>query len=227
MTTPALVIFDDGRGQWGPVTDLRPVFAVRSGAMTARLRIERCLGRGAEAVFVPRDMQAIAEHDGGVIVNRLPGGDTAMLVNGRWLGAAAMKQVAALQPNEAIVQADGQVIAACLPRDAAQTFADGNFAALPATVRQTRLDKNVLIERPWHIIAQLEATLGIDLPSYELPPFNRDTPLVPSIGEHDIRVSPSAKLHPMVLLNCEKGPIVIDDEAIVGSFAVQIGRAHV
>ena len=35
-----LLIFDDGAGRWGPMTDLTAVFDLRTGAVTNRQRIE-------------------------------------------------------------------------------------------------------------------------------------------------------------------------------------------
>ena len=40
-----LIIFDDGRGQMGPLDDLRPVFALRTGGILTYERIERALGQ--------------------------------------------------------------------------------------------------------------------------------------------------------------------------------------
>ena len=40
-----LIIFDDARGRMGPLDDLRPVFALRTGGMLTYERIERALGQ--------------------------------------------------------------------------------------------------------------------------------------------------------------------------------------
>ena len=38
------IIHDDGRGEFGPLTDLRPAFRLRTGAQTTSQRIARRLG---------------------------------------------------------------------------------------------------------------------------------------------------------------------------------------
>ena len=70
---PRLVIFDDGRGQLGPMVDLRPAFDLRTGAHRSLERIERRLGRFPAAWWVPEHLAALwalsteqpADHIGG------------------------------------------------------------------------------------------------------------------------------------------------------------------
>ena len=54
-----LIIFDDGRGRMGPLDDLRPVFALRSGGMLTYERIERALGQFVSGWWVSPKHEAI------------------------------------------------------------------------------------------------------------------------------------------------------------------------
>ena len=47
-----LIIFDDTRGRMGPLDDLRPVFALRTGGMLTYERIERYSESYMESFYV-------------------------------------------------------------------------------------------------------------------------------------------------------------------------------
>ena len=71
-----LWIHDDGRGRFGPLTDLAPAFDLPAGGRTLRERAEGRLGRAASALLVPPHLSALAaeREAGGAAVNP-PAGD--------------------------------------------------------------------------------------------------------------------------------------------------------
>ncbi len=258
---PRLFIFDDGRGQFGPLTDLRAIFEQRTGALTTLRRIERVLGRRTSALHVPTRLAAVVSHRFTGPVNApLDAGDWLM-INGRWLGLIAAERVAALPCGHMLLQHDGRLIAAHLPHDKAQHVVDDGFEAVPG-VQTHRLpappgdpfDPNhsdaraaalPLIDRPWHILSQLEANLRSDLDHNDIItrdprvlPESRESdgkhaaarqryPHVSVIGEHPFKAAPDAKLHAMIAVNTEKGAVVIDSEAEIHPFVMLTGPCYV
>lgn len=238
-----LLIFDDARGGFGPLMDLRAVFEFRSGAVNSLQRIERTLCRPAAALHVKAEQVQAISHRRSLPINQpLAPGDW-LLVNGRWLGLHQAEQVRSLPPGRVLLQHDGQLIAAHLPCDKAQQVIDSGFSA-PADVEAIRLPSPpvdptasqgegsggqlVLIERPWHFLDQLEATLLSDLEAFDLPRFAPPSlSQIAITGSHPCKVASDAKVMPMVVLNAEKGPIIIDSGAQVNSFAVINGPCYI
>ncbi len=224
MSTSHLLILDDGLGAWGPLTDLRPVFDLRTGAHTTRGRIEHIIGRRAEVLNVPAPLAALAQEEPGVTINGpLTPGDW-LVVNGRWLGAAGREAVQGLKPGQAVVQEDGQLVALRLGITSA---AQGLKLAVPDRASEVvRLAGRVLAERPWHILDNLEETLGYDL-THGLPAITDPLPAgVAQFGSHRF-ILVNARLQPGVVLNCEAGPIRIEADVIVGAGSVLEGPCHI
>lgn len=259
---PRLLIFDDLRGSFGPLTDLRAAFDIRTGRVDNRLRIESGLGVMATDLVVASELAAMRrEHETDALVNaplrrsspipfniweptpgstpgkatrpgtysgkvwkrvEAPGDGDVMLVNGRWLAINAdeVSLVSSLPLGQAIVDASGHFVAAHLPVSAAQSLVDHRFNAddLPIAHRFA----SALLTHPWDITASLEATLRHDL-LFDRDPLFAGSPGVHVVEGHTIRVASDARVHPMVVLNAEKGPIHIDQGAIVGSFCVIAG----
>ncbi len=133
-----LLIYDDQRGCWGPLTDLRPIFDVRSGAVSNRARIERTLGQSAAALSVPDHLaDVMRRREAGLMINGDHYDGRWLVVNGRWNGLDE-------PPPGAAMELDGREVPKLL--------------AAPPEIES----KNV-ITRPWHILDQLEHTLADDL----------------------------------------------------------------
>ncbi len=204
------LIYDDGRGRFGPLTRLRPVFELITGAMSNRARLEAALGGRAALMVQPPHVEIMRERETDASVNA-PITGPVRCFNGRWSGASPilMARAAALALNHALAQRDGQVIAAHLSADDAQRFVEGGCAALPAHIEADRLDADVLLDRPWHIHDQLDAVLRLDLSRFPQ------------------RVAGSARVHAAAVIDEREGPVVIDEGADVGPLAVLQGPCYV
>ena len=86
-----LVVVDDGLGTFGPLTDLRAAFELRAGVGTLLERIERAVGRRADALLVPDRLAAIVAESTERPTNTLPACDECLVVNGRLLNAGAAR----------------------------------------------------------------------------------------------------------------------------------------
>ncbi|MFW6060987.1 MAG: putative sugar nucleotidyl transferase [Phycisphaeraceae bacterium] len=228
MSRPPLAIFDDDAGRWGPLTDRRPVFDLRSGAHTTRERIERALG-SAERLIVPaRLAEVTAERHSPIAVNTPLNAGHWLLVNGRWPALADAPRLAALPADHALLQADGSIVAAHLPADVAQQLIEARFLDLPAQVQTQRLETDALLARPWHLLHALEPALQADLAASALPDVRDDPPTgMHIVGAHPVRIAPDATVLPAVVVNVEKGPVVIDHGARIEPFAALEGPCYI
>ncbi|MEX1017466.1 MAG: putative sugar nucleotidyl transferase [Phycisphaeraceae bacterium] len=247
MQMAKLLIFDDGRGRWGPMTDRRPVFDLRTGALTTRARIERVLGRPAAALRVSERLAAVCRereagsgetdgdptgNAGGRDARPTVNGELAagpwLLVNGRWNAVLHGDLVGQLAVGRALVEADGDLVAVCLEAAQATALLAAGDGRLPADVTRTELPDRVLLGRPWHVLDELPATLEADLRAMALPELDRAAhPGVHVIGNHPVRLGEHARVLPGVVLNAEAGPVVIDAHALVHPFTMIEGPVYV
>lgn len=234
-TPPQLLIFDDARGDFGPLTDRRATFDLRAGVLPNRVRIETALGQMACALVVrPQLVEVVRARQTDALVNAplrrgssiafhvqhspsdwrtttVAGDSPVLLVNGRWPGDATIDatELKSLPLGHALVQPDGQVVAAHLEIDAAQRFVDGGCVTLPADVKRRGLPDAVLLERPWDLLNRAEKIIPHDL------------------GTFTQSIAPGARVHPTVVCDEAKGRVVIDADAVVGAHCVLEGPCHV
>jgi len=230
MTTPQLIIYDDGQGHFGPMTGLRPAFDIRTGAQSNLRRIENLIGRSAGALIVPdRLVGLVADRCSQTSVNPgLAEGGPCLLVNGRWLGVRFSDQVRQLEQGQAVVQADGQVIAAHLALSEARKFLSDGGMSLPDKTQTIRVQHRALMDRPWHILDDLIDVLTADLLTIDYPLIKQGgLPGVTAFGDQPIRIAPGAKVMPSVVLDASIGPVVVDCDAVINPLVVLQGPCYV
>ncbi len=228
MEDPRLLIYDDGQGHWGPMTDLRPVFEIRTGALTHRQRIERKLDRIADAVIVPEALaDLVAENESAAEVNPALGDGSWLIINGRWSGIVAGDRVRDLPLGRGLIQEDGQVVALHLDRGHATALINSGFQSIPEGAAIERLPENVLLERPWHILDELDMTLRDDLDGFDLPCPRVEEHGAAAFGDHKVMIAPDVVLQPRVVFNTQLGPIVIDHGAMIGALSVLEGPCYI
>jgi UDP-N-acetylglucosamine diphosphorylase/glucosamine-1-phosphate N-acetyltransferase len=169
MSHTPLVLWDDAGGDFGPLTDLRAAFELRTGAYTTRQRIESVLGRPAGALRVPAALEALVRARAGAegpAVNRpldAAGNGPVLVVNARWTGAAGAAHVQGLRPGAHLLQGDGQLVAALLPVAQTENLLAGAAPAPDRAASVIRIPDRMLMDRPWHVLDGLEQALRIDL----------------------------------------------------------------
>ena len=224
-----LVLLDDGRGQFGPMVDLRSSFDLRSGLLTTGERIAAIAGQAAVAAVVPEPMAAItAFRHPDLVVNEIPEGDGPWLViNGRLLQPPGD---VSLEPGTAEVSArDGSIRRAVLDRAGLQSLLDviasnDPEATLPESIRLVERDEPPLAEHPWDIFTSAGSRITIDLGLIDRPEdhwmrLHGGT----VIGDHPIRIARDAVLDPLVVLDAREGPIVVETGVRVGAHSVLTG----
>lgn len=215
MTKPqALIVFDDGKGDLWPLTDLRPSFACRTGADTTLERIVRTFGLPLAGVRVSEGLAGITDLDSLTSYSD----DDALLVNGR----APIPNPAwgRLSIGEAVIdQESGDVVAARL--DAAGATALLQTSELPGGVRTQTADEQELLRYPWDAVRFRDAAIAVDLATLE-----NDKPRKPRYeitGEHPVSIDESASICDSVVLDSSKGPIRIGANTTIRHGAIILG----
>ncbi|MEM8781370.1 MAG: putative sugar nucleotidyl transferase [Planctomycetota bacterium] len=224
-----LVIFDDGRGRFGPLDQLWPAFAVRSGALRNAARIEAVLNRRASGFFVSPDAQALTvEAYPGCFVNDASSVSAVLAVNGRWSADddAAIDAVRGLRPGEALTTSRGELLAAHTDGPTLQTAWPNGLSAEAWDASKAQTEAK-LFARPWDVLDGLEARLTRDLATMPLPVCSDLPHGVTRVGGHAIRLHARATLAPHVHLDTTLGPIALDAGAAVHPFTVLEGPCYV
>lgn len=224
MSTPQLAIFDDQRGALGPMLDLRAVYDLRTGAVTTRHRIERAVGQPVSATISPDALTALTDAPTLADLNDGP----VLLVNGRWTGITQPHVVRDLPYNASLIQSDGQLIAAHVNRDDVRHLMATRQWQAPANVNIQIAPEPMLIERPWHILDQLEKTLLDDLKASNVPIDNERGTRNPNVETRNpVQIANDADIAPMVVFDTARGPIVIDDGTQVHPFVSIEGPCYI
>jgi hypothetical protein len=203
-SAPPLHLFDDQRGQFGPLTHRRPAFDLRAGAITQRCRIERALDQPAAGLHLDPLLARCQPGSSAACNPAVEELSAVLLVSGRWIGTGEMvASIRSLARGEAIVQGE-DLVAAHLEGRAAQRLIDSGFAELPDGVKPQPTDE-ALLSRPWHLLDALPRLLQEDLEG-------------PCGG-----VDPEARVHRSAVLEDSNGPIGIAAGAVIGPLSVLEG----
>ncbi len=230
MATPSLLLFDDGKHDFGPLCDLRPCFDLRTGALTTRQRLELALGIQASALHVPESWVELTTSENAPLqVNQPLSSGLWLVVNGRITSQVSLPKINTLHEPVMHLAADGQLLWALLSHEQAQVLIENHFVPQHPSVHVvTHQDtQRLLHDRPWHLLDNLESALQHDLATWAahktIQPLRN---YVHTLGTHPIRVI-NARLQPGVVLNAEAGPIVIEPDAIIGAHSVIEGPCYI
>lgn len=195
-------MYDDGLGRMGPMTDLRAVSDVRTGALTTRERIERVCEPWAQA---------------------LPAGEV-LAVSGRCVVAPSESELDALDIGCALVEPrTGDLIAAHVT-DSEWTHWKGHGEA-PAALRRLEIPGQRMARRPWDVIRLRDAALAIDLALLAQAETQELPAGAVAIGDHELTIAPDAAVYPTAVFDLERGPVVVREGATIRPGAVVAGPA--
>lgn len=240
------IVYDDGKGTLAPLTDLRPVFDVRTGALTTlqRLKVVACLE--TTALWVPDALVGVTRPLHAAPVNGTLNIDApTLLYNGRC--PVPPTELSSLAPGDVLVEAlSGDLVAGFLkPSQIAATLR----GEPPTDVRRVELAGLRLMTRPWHVRTFRDRAMDIDLRALASRPSRCDSPESDvealfeepvenasvmggvqeplRIGGQPLAIAPSARIYPGSILDVENGPIVIAERAVVRPGAIIIGPAYI
>jgi UDP-N-acetylglucosamine diphosphorylase/glucosamine-1-phosphate N-acetyltransferase len=220
-----LVLIDDRRGTFGPLTDLRAVFELRAGLGTIAERIEAVAGRKATAVAVdPAIAGIVAERGYQTSASEFCNSseEDVLVVHGRLLTASAAR----VPHGEIHAAADGTFIAGWLSRELLAKVWDD-----PSVLRQLPATRTVdarFAATPWDLTTSIAATLEEDLAIFKPLTLRALRPDEgQSFGTHPIAIDPSASIGPLAVIDASKGPVVIGANVVVRPFSVLVGPCAV
>lgn len=225
-----LLLFDDGRGRFGPMLDLRAVFELRSGADSTVRRMARWAGGRLAGLWVAQDRAAIVAARASVPVNAVPESPAVALLNGRLL---MPEEVIRPSRGQVLVDARGDVVAALLSSGDARALlerlgdgAAGDEAARSVGADVATLPQATLLQRPWDLLAALPRTIAFDALA-ERPRLAREPGPAVVIGDHPVIIESSARLWPGVVIDAEGGPVVVRERAVIRPHATLTGPCAV
>lgn len=223
MAGKNLIIFDDCRGELGPMTDLRAVFEVRTGALTTAGRIVAAFPGRLAAYWAPEHLVELVRSRAGQAVNELPAVSEMLLVNGRWwMPDASIK----LDLNHALVDREtGAVVVAHLRSPDAEALL--STGELPESVARSDAPDGALLRYPWQVIGNLQQTIPHDILHVRMLEAKVPDSTLTIVGPNPIEIHETARLYPNVVLDAEAGPIVVDERATVRAGAVLCGPCWV
>lgn len=215
MPQTPLVLFDDDRGRFGPMAELRAAFEIRTGADTTARRVARWAGPRLVGFWVPPRLRELVAERSSLPVNTLPDAPVVSLVNGR---ISIPDEGLACRMDEALIDAEtGDVVAASLARGHAESFLrEGTLSR--SVAQRAEADGQRLLRRPWDVLAALESAILHDFASERLRETREPAPAV-VVGDHPVAVHASATIWPGVVIDAQNGPVAVHERAVV--------RAHV
>jgi UDP-N-acetylglucosamine diphosphorylase/glucosamine-1-phosphate N-acetyltransferase len=218
-----MIIFDDGLGQLGPMTDLRASFEVRTGMLTTAGRIRALRPKMLAGYWVPEHLRALVAARADAPVNAMPNEEALVCVNGRW---ALPDPKLELGLEHALVEeATGHVICACLRRANAEYFL--MTGQLHERVQVKRHSQRVLYKYPWDVMGLVQETIPRDIESVRLLDTRVPGPDCTTTGPHPVELHATATIGPNVVFDSAAGPIVVHERAVIRPGAVLCGPCSI
>jgi UDP-N-acetylglucosamine diphosphorylase/glucosamine-1-phosphate N-acetyltransferase len=228
-----LCIFEDLAHQLEPFSLTRPVFDLRSGLTTLAEKQRRQFlssTQGDLGVLIrPHLADLFRQENPGVPCNddECLRGDDVLLVNGRWLPPGNGVQVPS-SPCAGMV--DDQLAFVVVKKAEAPSW---SLDELPNRLRGS-LDRSPPIEAggrmvsyPWDLVHANNDEIRRDfswLPPCDLSRVGSPELLGPG-GQ--LWIAPSARIEPLVVADTTRGPVVIDEEALITSFTRLEGPCYI
>ena len=225
-TKTKAILFDDGKGILSPLNDLRPTFAIRTGALTISERLTIAFDLEPVGVVVPQNMAELTAELSSIPVNTPPeeGDDEILLINARCpLPVRAIQELAL---SQVLIEKDTQdMIAVRLTSTGVRNMLMGNHPDM----EPVEIEGHHLMRRPWDWKHFRDASLEFDLQviAQNMQKVDAAPEAVTIIGTEGVAISPEAQIMPGVILNSTAGPIVIEENATVHPGAIITGPAYI
>lgn len=220
------ILFDDGKGILSPLNDLRPTYAIRTGAMTISERLTEAFDLEPIGVVVPHDMVELTRELTNLPVNEPPeeGDEEILLINARC--ALPVRAIGEIVLGQVLIEEGTQdMIAMRLTQTQVRELLSGNQPKMnPIAVPGKHL-----IRRPWEWRYFRDASLEFDLQviGQSMVKVEAEPIGVTLIGTEGIAISREAIVMPGVILNALAGPIVIEENATIRPGAIITGPAYI
>jgi UDP-N-acetylglucosamine diphosphorylase/glucosamine-1-phosphate N-acetyltransferase len=220
------ILFNDAHANLGPLTDLRPPHAIRTGAMTTAERLTRAFDLEPIGIVVPNDLKELTQDQSGVPVNEPPAesDDPVLMINGRC--PLPIEAIGNLKLGEVLIEASTKdMIAVCLTSSDVRVLLSGGNPEM----KTIELDDKALMRSPWDWRAFRDRCIEYDLQSIAetMSKVEHAPEAVMILGEQGVVIHPDADIMPGVILNAELGPIIIEENATVRPGSIITGPAYI
>ncbi|HZV07312.1 MAG TPA: putative sugar nucleotidyl transferase [Gemmataceae bacterium] len=230
-----ICVFEDaGVKNLYPLTLTRPAFDLRCGAVTLLQRMERCLPERVSFALVRSELTDLCRANHPHMQMREFASQEAhaqtnlvLLVNARWL-APADRFVFPKEP--AVGCADEQVVYAVVPAAELRGLSLSNLSWRLAEWRDTLPNRPVvgrLIDYPWELVELNGAALEDDYRLWPRGDVSEPRGAALTGPAERCLAAHSAEIEPMVHIDTRKGPVLIDDGAVVQSFSRIEGPCYI
>ena len=220
------ILFDDGKGILSPLNDLRPTFAIRTGAMTISERLTRAFNLEPIGVVVPQPMVELTSELTTLPVNQPPeeGDDEVLLINARC--PLPVRAIGEIGVGQVIVEESTQdMIAVRLTQSGVRELLSGNQPEMTPVA----IEGKHLMSRPWDWRHFRDASMEFDLQviSQSMVKVEEAPVGVTIVGSEGVAISRDAQVMPGVILNATAGPIVIEENATIRPGSIITGPAYI
>jgi UDP-N-acetylglucosamine diphosphorylase/glucosamine-1-phosphate N-acetyltransferase len=226
-----LVVFEDaGYKNLLPLVYTRATFDLRCGCDSLLDKIERAVGRTADALFVRRLLAAAVAERQPRAVNQVPSGDDQMWINGRLL----LRHRPELETNTAAWDGD-TLLAARLEAKAAAALEPNTLqqpSALRAALSACRAvelpdQAALLVEYPWQLVHENDAELVRQLQGAAPKILGRVYPGAHLVNKSAIHLGGESLVKPGAVLDAESGPIHVGENVTVKPNATITGPCYI
>lgn len=214
-----LLLFEDEQvTRFLPLTWTRPIFDLRCGIYTLQEAIEHVYRQPIYGAFIRPYLANVVFERTGLVTNKQPAGDgSTLLLNGRLLAAPGMGNILApTGPPCVFRNRAGDLIGARIPA----SFLGPGWLERIETLPLVDVEWP-LLEWPWELYRCAGERITEQAGRFPLGQHDRSP--VHLIEGQRVYISPSATLHPGVVLDATDGPIVIDADAIIMANSVVQG----
>ncbi|MCS7253539.1 MAG: putative sugar nucleotidyl transferase [Armatimonadota bacterium] len=217
-----LAIYEDEKAHnFLPMTYIRPVYELRCGALTLRQKAEMRIPHDAEVLFCRGYLCEVMRERYNAIVNDLSqlSGDT-VLVNGRAvISADVANKIAELQNGEALVNPDGELVAAivdatklgwlCNPQIGSDEWRQMNLREITAEA--------IVLDYLWRIPVLLEESnvISDDIALLSSQAKMSSPPKGVLTYGDGIFIEEGARIYGGVVISAEDGPVFIASGASI------------
>jgi UDP-N-acetylglucosamine diphosphorylase / glucose-1-phosphate thymidylyltransferase / UDP-N-acetylgalactosamine diphosphorylase / glucosamine-1-phosphate N-acetyltransferase / galactosamine-1-phosphate N-acetyltransferase len=221
------------RRNFYPLALSRPIWELRCGITSLAEKLVTRLRPAEVACFVPPYMADVYRARTTWPVNdpKALKGNDLLLVNGRV--KAAEFSLPSAGPSRVVLDADGELLAARINQNDLGKLQNGSIDALLNSAKQT-LPAGPAIDLPawnytWDLILANPAQLIDDFRAAGCSGIEGTVEQPNAIRGRagDVYVARGAKIHPMVVLDAEHGPIYIDEDVEIHPFTRVEGPCYI
>lgn len=216
-----LCIFEDSAASdFYPLTYMRPVFELRCGHTRLFEKIERTYPNTERSYLVRGYLNDVtSERLGGSVNEADKLGDDTLFVNGRYLDLG--EHDFSGEGEEAGVCESG-VVYLRAKKDTIQKHKDAAPEELVEKVSKDVPQKNIdveLLSYPWDLIPKNSTAIEDDFEKLGRSGIEGKMHELSCVyGPEDmVYIAPSAEIHPFVVIDTQRGPVIIDEEVVITS----------